>query len=357
MTDAPTPSTNPDPSTQAADPTQAAQAADAAFALLDMTLGHLYSSALRAAAAHRIADHLSEGPLGAEELATRSGTHASSLRRVLRLLSMRGIFREDEHGAFHLTPAAALLAESAPGSQRDGILFLTAESMTRSFAGLDETVRTGVPGFEAAYGTPYFDYVATSAAEQELFDRGMAAFSGPVDEVVSAAYPFPASGTVVDVGGGRGGFLRSVLTRNPGLSGVLFDQPHTVAEHTLDSKDLAGRWRAESGDFFAAVPEGGDVYVLKHILHDWNDDEALRILRAVRTAIAPGGRLVAVDTVLPAGNDPHPGKALDIVMLAALKGRERTEAEFGALFAQAGFRLTRVVPTPTVPSLVEAEPV
>lgn len=331
-------------------------AAAASIQLHELAQGLLYASAIRAVTVHRVADHLADGPLSADELARRSGVHAPSLRRVLRLLASKEIFREDKNGTFHLTPTAELLREKE-GSQRDGILLVTDPFMGQAFTHLEETVRTGAPGFDAAHGSAFFPFLESHPEFQTLFDRGMAAFSGPVNETIVDAYPFPETGTAVDVGGGKGGFLKVVLERNPGLSGVLFDQPQTVPGHLLDIKELAGRWRVESGDFFTEVPRGGDLYFLKHILHDWDDEDSLRILRAIRAAIPDSGRLVVVDAVLPEGNDPHPGKAMDVTMLAILKGKERTEEEFRTLLQEAGFRLSRVIETESFPSLVEGVPV
>ncbi|EPH43769.1 methyltransferase [Streptomyces aurantiacus] len=335
---------------------QATPAPEEAIELMGLLFGTLFSSALRAVAVHRVADHLAEGPLPVDELARRSEVHAPSLRRVLRLLASRGVFRETEPGVFELTPMAGALRE-VPGSLRDGVLFGTGELMARSFAALDETVRTGRPGFEIAYGTPVFAYLADHPEAQQSFDKGMSAFSGPVDDIVAAAYPFPDSGTVVDVAGGRGGLLRAVLRRHPGLTGVLFDQEQTVAGHLLDDKELADRRRVESGDFFQAVPEGGDLYILKNILHDWDDEQSLRILANVRAVIPSSGRLLVVDTVMPEGNDPDLSKVVDIIMLSVVTGLERTEDEFSSLFQRAGFTLTRIIETGAFPAVIEAVPV
>ncbi|MCF3100385.1 SAM-dependent methyltransferase [Streptomyces roseoverticillatus] len=330
--------------------------------LSEVSLGHFYASALRAVTVHRVADHLADGPLQSDELARRAGgLHGPTLRRVLRLLATRGIFQEDEQGAFALTPDAELLRTDVPASAHTGMVWITDEVFQRSAAGLEDTLRTGRTPFDTAYGMPFFDYLLTNADAQQLFDTGMASMSGPEDELIADAYEFPATGTVVDVGGGRGGLVRAVLSRNPGLTGVLFDQEQTVAEHLLDegpsAKEIAGRWRTDGGNFFESVTPGGDIYVLKHILHDWKDEDCLRILRAIRAAIPAGGRLLAVDAILPPGNEPHFAKAVDIIMLAVVTGRERTEQEFRDLLGEAGFRVDRIISVPNSTSIIEAVPV
>ncbi|MEC4015520.1 methyltransferase [Streptomyces sp. H27-D2] len=327
----------------------------AAVHLVELGFGHLYTAALRTAVGYRVADHLAEGPRTAEDLARRTGTDAGALRRVLRYLASREVFRQDEDGAFHLTPAAELLRTDVPGSLHPAISMLTHETFLRSSAGLEETVRSGEPAFPKVFGAPFFEYLRTDAATRELFDAGMASLSGPMDELVAEAYPFPERGVLADVGGGRGGLLRAVLLRHPAMSGVLYDQEPALREHLLDTPELAGRWRTEAGDFFTAAPEGADFYVLKHVLHDWSDADCVRILRSCRRALAPGGRVLVVDAALPAGNEPHPGKALDVAMMAVLEGKERDAAELDALFAEADLVRTRVLPTATFTSIVEAE--
>ncbi len=352
-----TPENSDGPVDPAAADAMADQVAGAAGQLMEIALGHLLSAALRTAARCRIADHLAPGPRTAEELAELTGTHAGHLRRVLRYLATRGVFREDEAGAFHLTPLGDALRTDAPYSQHGAVVMLTDAAFRRTSAGLEEAVREEGASFERVFGQPFFAYLAGDPALRELFDAGMTSLSAPVDAVVAGTYPFPAKGTVVDVGGGRGGLLRAVLRGRPGLTGVLFDQTPAVSTHVLSGDEaVRGRWSAESGDFFTGVPKGGDLYVLKHVLHDWPDEACLRILRNCRTAMAPDGRLLIVESVLPAGNDPHPGKAMDVAMAAIVDGQERTEAEFAALLSRAGFELTRVLPTAAFPSVVEAVP-
>ncbi|MFJ6795100.1 methyltransferase [Streptomyces sp. NPDC091268] len=323
-------------------------------ALHDLMFGHIHSAALRAVAVHRIPDHLADGPRTPEELASRTGTDAGALRRVMRLLASRGVFREDDRGAFRLEELGQPLRTGVPGSQHAGVVMITSPMFARSAPRLQDTLETGQPSFDYIYGMPFFEHLLKSPEDRATFDAGMAAFSGAEDELVAQSYAFPPDSRVIDVGGGRGGLLGAVLRGEPSLSGVLFDQSATVAEHVLDRPELAGRWRTEGGDFFTAVPSDGDVYLLKHILHDWDDEDCLRILGSIRRAARTGARLLVVDAVLPGNSAPHPALELDIVMLMALKGRERTAAEFESLLDRAGFRLRRILPTPGLPAIVEA---
>ncbi|MFD7662802.1 methyltransferase [Streptomyces sp. NPDC059788] len=325
--------------------------------LHDLMYGHIYASALRAVVLHGIPDLLAGGPRSAVDLAARSRTQAGPLYRVLRLLAARGLFREDAGGTFALTEGSEALRAGVPNSRRAAVLLFTDVMYRRSAEGLTDTLHTGEPGFEAAYGAPFFEYLVAAPDAGRLFDTAISSLTDGVNAQVAGSYSFPDRGTVVDVAGGRGGLLREVLTRSPGLTGVLFERPETLADHLLDSGETAGRWRTEGGDLFAAVPEGGDLYLLKNILHDWPDADCLRILATVRRAMAPGTRLLVIDAVLPADGTPDPAVALDIVMLMMLRGRERTAAEFEGLLTRSGFRLRGIVPTPSLTSIVEAEAV
>lgn len=322
--------------------------------LMEQAMGHLFSAALRTAAHYRIADHLAQGPRTADQLAAATGTHAPHLRRVLRYLATRGIFREDASGAYQLTPAARPLRTDTPDSLHTAVLMMTDKLFLRTSAGLAESVQSGGASFERLFGQPFFAYLMSDPDTRALFDDGMTSLSATVDEAVADAYPFPETGTVVDIGGGRGGLLRAVLRRRPQLTGVLTDQAPPLARHLLDSDDLKGRWRTEEIDFFAAVPPGGDVYILKHVLHDWPDEYCRRILRTCRTAMEPGSRLLIVESVLPPGNAPHFGKAMDVAKMAIVDGQERTAEDFSTLLSAGGFRLTRTLPTTAFPSIIEA---
>ncbi|MCB5907840.1 methyltransferase [Streptomyces pinistramenti] len=242
-----------------------------------------------------------------------------------------------------------------PGSQRDAALLFTDDMFRRSAENLEDTLRTGKPGFDTAYGLPLFEHLTATPDKNRLFDTAMSSLTSGVNEKIAASYPFPDTGTVIDVAGGRGGLLREVLIRHPGLDGLLFDRPETVTDHLLNTADLSGRWQVRGGDVFAAAPGGGELYLLKNMLHDWPDEDCRRILTTIRRAMNPGSRLLVIDAVLPDSGTPRPAAALDIVMLMALQGRERTASEFQDLLDRSGFRLHRIVPTQALTSIIEAE--
>lgn len=325
--------------------------------LHDLMYGHIHASALRAVVVHGIPDLLADGPLTVDELASRSGARPDPLHRVLRLLAMRGLFHRHGEGTYALADSGEALRADVPGSQRAAVLLFTDEMFRRSAESIEDTLLTGRTGFDAAYCLPLFEHLGSDPDKSRLFDTAMSSLTSGVNEKITRSFAFPDTGTVVDVAGGRGGLLREVLTRNPGLTGVLFDRPETVTDHLLDTEDLKNRRRVQGGDIFTAVPEGGDLYLLKNILHDWSDEDCLRILTGIRRAMAPGARLLVIDAVLPADGTPHPAVALDIVMLMTLQGRERTAGEFEDLLSRSGFRLDRILPTPALTSILEAEAV
>jgi hypothetical protein len=316
---------------------------------------YLYPAALRAAALLGVADHLENGPHDCAHLGALTQSHPSSLHRMLRLLATRGVFREDEQGRFHLTPLADALRTDSPTSVRAGILAVTAEILWRSAGELEAAVRDGKPALEKIYGMPVFDYFRHNPQAGAEFHGGMGGFSLPESRGFAETYPFPETGVLVDIGGGQGTLVLEVLSRHPGLHGVLFDRPDVLADHQLTRLRADHRWSVAPGDFFVAVPPGGDLYTMQYVLHDWNDEDCVRILRNCRQVMAPGGRVLVIDAVVPPGNNPHLSKTIDVLMLAAVPGRERTESDFSALFAAAGLRLTRVIPKPGALSIVEAQ--
>ncbi|MFD7282682.1 methyltransferase [Streptomyces sp. NPDC059862] len=334
-------------------PATAAQVTDE---LLELSLGYLYSAALHTAARFHIADHLGAGPRTAGELAAVAGLDASYLYRVLRLLATKGVFREDDEARFHLTPLAQLLRTDTEQSLRDYVLVRGEPVFWQSAARLHEAVRTGTNAFESVYGVPFYDHIAADPELGRAFNSSMAAFSQVLSDTVVDSFDFSGCTSAVDVGGGRGGLLRTVLLRNPHMTGILLDLESVVAGHVLDVPELAGRWSAVAGDFFASVPSGADIYLLKHVLASWQDDECVRILRTCRTAMPAHGRLLVVNALIPPGNEPHAGKTGDVLMMTVLNGRGRTRTEYEALLAASGFTVTRVLDTSSHASVIEAVP-
>jgi hypothetical protein len=322
--------------------------------ILGDALGYLYPAALRVAAGANIAEHLVDGPLTPEELARRSGTHADHLRRVLRFLATREVFREDEEGRFHLTTAANVLRADFPVSLRNLVLLFTGDMYWQPAGRLDEAVRRGNSVFDTVFGAQIFDHLRSDAEGTRLFVDAMADMSALEHDGMAESYEFPAAGTVVDVAGGLGGMLRAVLTRNPGLRGVLVERAEVLARHRLEDETTTGRWEAVEGDFFTAVPAGAEVYLLKRIIHDKSDEDAVRILTTVRAAMSASSRLLIIDLVAPPGGIQSPSILSDMLMLAVFEGRERTEAELAELLAKAGLTLSRVLPTPSAMSITEA---
>lgn len=257
------------------------------------------------------------------------------------------------HTPFALTASGDALRSDVPYSARPAVLMITDPVMWLPAGEMAHCVFEGTSAFPGVFGEPFFEYVARSPHSAALFHEGMAAVSDAENLPALAGCRLPRRGTVVDVGGGRGGFLLEVLRAAPGLSGVLFDEERVVTEHRLDVPETAGRWTIRAGDFFRSVPYG-DVLVLKRVLHDWDDEQCVTILRNCRAALAPGGTVLVVESVVPPGNTPHQSKSLDLMMMPSLQGRERTQEEFAGLFERAGLRLRRVVPTDTVPSVIEA---
>jgi hypothetical protein len=334
-------------------PTEMSPAASSLY-LIDEAYSYFHVGALRAAALLGVADHLAGGPRTAAELGEATGAQPELLTRALRLLTARGIFREEPEGRFHLTPQAQALRTDAPFSARAGIIMATQETLWRCANDMTATLNGAGPAFERNFHMQAFDYFAAHPEVGEVFHRGMMSVTEFASYSCAQAYPFPESGTVVDVGGGLGGWLVYVLQANPGLRGVLFDREHVLAHHRLAEVGADGRWQLAPGDFFTALPEGHDIYAMKYIMHDWPDDACVTILRNARRAMAPHGRVLTMDTLIAADNTPHFGKIMDVAMLVSLGGRERTVPEFESLFAEADLQMTRVIPTQSPVSIIEA---
>jgi len=320
-----------------------------------MATGHWVSKAIYVAAQLGLADLLADGPKSVGELAAGAGADAPTLHRLMRALAGVGIFKQEADARFQLTPLAELL-RTGPGSLRGMALHLGESASWMAWDGLLESVRTGESAFRAVHGVEVFPYYAAHPESDEPFNEAMVAASGVVAEAVTGAYDFTPFGKIVDVGGGHGGLLTAILRAAPDARGVIFDQPQVAAgaRASVEAAGLASRCETAGGDFFESVPEGGDAYVLKWIVHDWDDERALRILRNCRRAMREGGRLLLVEGVVPEGNEPAMAKMMDLQMLVMTGGRERTAREFRALLAEAGFEMTRVVATNSPVSIVEA---
>jgi hypothetical protein len=323
-------------------------------AVLGDALGYLYSAAIRVAVRLGIADNLADGPKTPEQLAELTGSNAGHLRRILRFLATRGVFREDETGAYHLTTAANFLRVDSPVPIRSMVLLLTDPKIYWEPAGrLEETVRAGTTVFNKINGMPLFDFLAADEESGDVFHTGIADLSAVEQGSIAESFQFPETGTVVDVAGGPGGMLHAILTRNPGLRGVLYEQEDLLKQLRLDDAAIAGRWETVAGNFFSDVPPSGDIYLLKRVLHDWSDEDCLRILKTCRAAMSETSRLLVIDAVIPTGDDPHPGKLYDVAMMTNFDGKERTAAEFDELFAKAGLKALRIIPTPGTLSIIE----
>ena len=322
---------------------------------LQLATGNWVTQMLHVAAELGVADQLAAGERSVEELAPAVGADPDSLFRLLRGLAGLGVFSETAPRRFALTPLAELLRSDHPGSQRQFVRMLGGEHY-EAWGDLLHSVRTGENAFPHRYGAPVFAWYAQNPERGAIFDGAMTDFSRVEIEALLAVYGFEGITHLVDLGGGHGALLHAVLRRHGHLRGTLVDQPAVVASATVPP-ELQGRLSVEGGNFFEAVPSGGDAYLLKHILHDWGDDACLTILRLIREALPPGGRVLILEQVLPPGNDPSPSKLLDLNMLVMTEGgRERTPEEYARLLERAGLRLAAIHPTPSPISVVEALP-
>ncbi len=339
-------------------PSVASQAPDPSQALLQSATSYISCAALWVAAELKIADLIGSGAKSAAELAAKTNTNEDALFRVLRLLAVGGIFTETGLRHFALTPQAELLRSDHPQSMRDTVVWLTDPFHFNIAAELLHSVRTGEPTVQHVTGKPAFEYFSTDAVESDRFHRAMTNLSAMAVGAALEAYDFSGVGTIVDLGGGHGFAICSILQKYPHMQGVLFDLEDVVpgAEKRIRELNLENRCRTVHGDFFKTVPEGGDVYFMKHILHDWTDEQATTILRNCRQAFGSRkGKIILLEFVVPPGNEPHPSKIIDIEMLFFPGGRERMEQEWRDLFNAAGFHLTRIMPTKSPFSVIEAE--
>lgn len=320
--------------------------------------GVLVTQMLAAAARLGLADQLAAGPRHHAELAAELEVSAPALYRLLRALASHGVFAEAdaEPGVFQSTPLAELLRSDVPGSQRSWAMLHGSEWLWRSVGHLPHSVRTGAPAFHDLYGSGTFQYFSREPQHGELFFAAMNQVTELILPALLAAYDFSPFHHAIDIGGGLGSLIAAVLHAQPGLNGTLYDLPYMAApaKAFLAQQGLAERCQVVSGDFFETIPTGGDLHLLKWIIHDWNDEQAIKILSNCRHTLQAGGRLVLVEQVIADGNVPCPGKMMDIMMLLMEQGRERRVAEFAELFKAAGFRLNRCIPLLGSWSAIEA---
>ena len=331
--------------------------------LYQMATGHYLSRALGLATKLCIPDYLRNGARHYREVAAELGVHPPSLNRVLRLLASAGIFDEQAGGKFSLTPLGDLLRSDVPGSMRAAVLLFAGETIQASWAELEYCVKTGEPAFRklSPDAKSAFDGFRDPQAAAN-FDEAMAAFSAQTALALIAAYDFSKFEKVADIGGGNGALLIGILNGNPALKGIVFDQPPSAerAAKRIAEAGLETRCEAVGGDFFREVPRGADAYLLKHVIHDWNDDDAIAILKTCHCGMdGTHTKLLLVEGVYPKRIDQSlesRGAAFnDVNMLVSTGGRQRSEAEFRALYQSAGFRLTNIVPTAARASIIEGE--
>ncbi len=322
--------------------------------LMQMITGKWIARSISAAADLGVADQLVGGPRSIAEIAEAVGAHEPSLYRLLRALASVGIFEEIAPRQFGLTPLAEALRSDSPDSIRNFARFVGMPMTWDAWRPFTETVRTGKTGVGLNGIENPFDYLQEHPDQAALFNAAMTDFSRLAGPAVAEAYDFGGIHKLVDVGGGHGFLLAAVLARYPGLTGVLFDLPKVI--DGARANGLPERCETASGSFFDSVPGGADAYMMKHIIHDWDEERATLILRNCRSAIAPNGKLLVIEMVVPAGNDPSLVKLLDLEMLAIPGGRERTEAEYRDLYASTGFELTKIVPTKSPVCVIEGRP-
>lgn len=319
--------------------------------LLRLGFGFVVSQSLRTVIELGIPDLLAAGKHSANDMAAATATNADALYRVMRLLASEGVFNETSPGHFELTETGAALRSDRPGP-RDFIRMTNSENYL-VFAELVHSVRTGDPAFEKVFGSERFDWLSKHPEQAALFQQAMVSMTGPSNQAVAEAYDFTPFKRVVDVGGGHGQLLSQILSRNPHLDGVLFDLPSGVAAAQRGAGGPLPRTEFVSGSFFEGVP-AADVYVIKKVIHDWNDERATAILRNCRKAMSANGRVLIAETLVPSGNEPAMIKDLDVLMLAVTGGVERTTAQYAGLFEAAGLRLERVIETRAPISIIEA---
>lgn len=327
-------------------------------AMMQMMSGLWVSRGLYVAAKLGVADHLRDGGKTAAELATATATNADSLYRIMRMLAMVGVFHQDDSDRFALTPLSETLLSDVPGSLRATVTVEMGDVHYEAWGNILQTVKTGEIAFDHRFGMNVWEYFAQHPENARDFNASMANSTALVNDAISRADVFSDARRMIDVGGGLGGMISAILEKNPHLEGVLFDSPQVIekSKEFLAARNLSERCQTIGGDFFESVPAGGDVYTMRWIIHDWEDSKSLTILRNIRRVIPQNGKLLLVESIVPADAQPHYSKFFDVIMLTMTGGRERTESEYASLLEKAEFKLNRVIPTDSFISIIEALP-
>eukprot|EP01103_Thecamoeba_quadrilineata_P007590 TRINITY_DN17444_c0_g1_i1.p1 TRINITY_DN17444_c0_g1~~TRINITY_DN17444_c0_g1_i1.p1 ORF type:complete len:342 (+),score=78.27 TRINITY_DN17444_c0_g1_i1:61-1086(+) len=333
------------------------QQSDPQSQLVHLTLGFITSQAISVGAKLHLADHLKDSPKSIDQLAAETNSHTSSLFRLLRVLMGVGIFQVDPNGLYKNTPMSEYLLSDHPQSFRAAAHMLCDEHHWRSHGNLNQSVKTGQNAFELTFGLPIFPYLGQNQEAAKVFDESMTSLSRVVTKAVAATYDFSQASTVADIGGGHGLLLSTVLIANPKLKGILFDQQSVVdgTGELLKSQGVADRVTTVSGDFFRDIPVEADVYLMKNIIHDWNDEQAVGILNNLGKSAKSGAKLLLVESVVEGDLSQFSlSKLMDLNMMAVTGGKERTAAEYEQLFQKTAFRFVRVIQTPSMMQIVEA---
>jgi len=330
---------------------------DAQIQMLQIISGFWISRAVYVIAKLGIPDSLKSGPKTAKELAAATNTHTPSLFRVLRALASVGVLTSAD-GRFSQTALSETLVTDAPASLRWFAVSELGQEHYPAWGDLMHSVKTGEIAFDHFFGMDVWQYFQQNPEDAEIFNNSMSGMTAAANEAILRLYDFSGFTKIVDVGGGHGGLITSILKTNPQLKGVLFDGPQVIegARAKIEAAGLADRCETVAGDFFKSVPGGGEAYIMKWIIHDWSDELATSILKNCRAQIPANGKLILVDSVVPETDEPHFSKFIDLNMLVMTGGKERTAKEFEKLLDAAGFRLLRVIPTDLPTAIVEAEP-
>ncbi len=324
---------------------------------MQLSMGFFISQAIYAATELNIADHLANGPKPVSELANSSGSHQRSLYRLLRTLASVGVFAERDDRHFENTPMSAMLISANPKNSRALVQWMVDPEHWKVYSGLLDSVREGRTVWEDFHGEPVFDYLfKTNQPLGDTFNRAMTSFSQVTIPAILSSYDFSGASVIADIAGGYGHLLGAILKENPHARGILFDLPHVLegAPAMLESYGVKDRTEIVGGNFLESIPVSADIYVLKHIIHDWYDETNETILGNIRSSMPDDAKILIIDAVIPPGNDPHPGKVLDLEMMIAPGGVERTEAEFTTLLENSRLKLSKIIPTPSPVSIVEA---